>query len=328
VTIYPISLSNQTVNGLPVGASISNILNGSGKGSFGWLTWNGDTSDPALIASLTVPGNVSTYINPNNTTDHVLNTGDSVLSRPGAPNSSGINAALTSLEGVVITVPVWDTTLGSGANLQYHTVNFAQVEITSFQLSGTNEISATFLGFANCGSISTFTDSVTTGTASLTDTTTWASSNGQVLLSVPAGALPGANAGDIIQIQFIVEPNSIINGANQLVTFELIINDCHADPTCAPQNTTQITTFNPPGITATLIYDPSELATLGLTPENMHIFLQSGTNPVVTTQLDTTVDTADNEVIATIPHLTIVSAASAKSLVAAPAVLQAATPGW
>jgi hypothetical protein len=46
-----------------------------------WLSWTGDTSDSALVASLTPPGTSATYVNPADPTDHVLAAGKSVAGR-------------------------------------------------------------------------------------------------------------------------------------------------------------------------------------------------------------------------------------------------------
>lgn len=59
--------------------------------------------------------------------------------------------ALTSLEGIDITVPVWDQATGNGNTSQYHIVGFVQVQITGFQLPGANRITATYLGNTPCG---------------------------------------------------------------------------------------------------------------------------------------------------------------------------------
>ena len=54
--LYPIALHADSLRGVPVGGTISNIYDGSAPGNFGWLTWTGDPSVPALVRSLTPPG--------------------------------------------------------------------------------------------------------------------------------------------------------------------------------------------------------------------------------------------------------------------------------
>jgi RHS repeat-associated protein len=149
--LYPIALHTQTLAGVAVGTTIPNILNGTQPGAFGWLRWTGDSSETALAASLTPPGNSATYTNPSDPTDHILSVGDRVRSRPGVANSHAVRAALDRLKSLDITVPVWDTTAGSGSKATYHIVSFAQVRLTAYQLSGTDRISARFLGYATCG---------------------------------------------------------------------------------------------------------------------------------------------------------------------------------
>lgn len=148
--LYPIALHTASLSGVAVGGSIGNIYNGVQPGNFGWLSWTGDQGDPALVTSLTPPGNSTSYVNPSNPTDHVLVVGDWVDARPGVANSSAVRAALTQLESQDIVVPVWDQSQGTGSGTQYHVVGFAQVRITGFQLPGANTISARYLGSTDC----------------------------------------------------------------------------------------------------------------------------------------------------------------------------------
>ena len=148
--LYPIALQTASLSGVTVGGSIGNIYNGVQPGNFGWLSWTGDQGDPALVTSLTPPGNSTSYVNPSNPTDHVLVVGDWVDARPGVANSSAVRAALTQLESQDIVVPVWDQSQGTGSGTQYHVVGFAQVRITGFQLPGANTISARYLGSTDC----------------------------------------------------------------------------------------------------------------------------------------------------------------------------------
>lgn len=149
-SLYPIALHQSTLDGVPVGTIIPNIFNGSGPGNFGWLTWTGDNSVPALIASLTIPGNSHTYINPYNPNDHTISINDWVEGRPGVANAKAVRDALNVLKTVDIVVPVWGAAEGQGANLNYQVVAFARVRLIDYQLPGANKISAKFLGYVNC----------------------------------------------------------------------------------------------------------------------------------------------------------------------------------
>jgi hypothetical protein len=122
------------------------IFNGAGHGNFGWLTWSGDTSEPGLVASLTAPGNASTFSNPADPTDHSLSVGDWVRGRAGASNGIGVRDALDALEDTVIMLPVWDQVQGSGASAAYHISGFAKVQIKGYRLPGKNKITVLFLG--------------------------------------------------------------------------------------------------------------------------------------------------------------------------------------
>jgi YD repeat-containing protein len=148
---FPIALSTATIAGAQVGDTLGDIYNGTTPGNFGWLSWTGDPSEPPLVTSLTLPGNSDTYVNPNDPTDHTLTVGDWVSGKPGVSNSKAVRDALTALEGIDLTVPVWDEAQGNGANSQYHVIGFVQVQITAFQLPGANRITATYLGNTPCG---------------------------------------------------------------------------------------------------------------------------------------------------------------------------------
>lgn len=148
--LYPIALHQSTVVGLPAGAALNDMLNGDGPGNFGWLSWAGSPSATALAASLTPPGNSATYVNPYDPDDHSVSVGDWVAGAPGVNNSAAIRAALDSLIGLPITVPVWDAVQGQGSNEQYRVAGYAQVSITGYSLPGRNRISAVYLGPASC----------------------------------------------------------------------------------------------------------------------------------------------------------------------------------
>ncbi len=150
---YPIALSAQQLSNAAPGTVLNDIYNGSAPGNFGWMSWGGSPSEPALVASLTAPGNSSTYVNPDNRADHQISIGDWVSAKPGLSNSKGVRDALDALKSVDITVPVWDLTRGSGDHAAYRVANFARMRLLSYQLPGQNRISARFLGLTTCGSL-------------------------------------------------------------------------------------------------------------------------------------------------------------------------------
>jgi hypothetical protein len=148
--LYPIALHETTLTNVVAGQIIQNILQGSSRGNFGWLTWTGHNGVPALAASLTPPGNSSSYVNPNNANDHSVSLSDWVGGVPGAKNAKAVRDALDRLKTVDIVLPVWDQAKGQGANLQYRVSNFARVRIIDHLLPGQQQISVRFLGYTMC----------------------------------------------------------------------------------------------------------------------------------------------------------------------------------
>ncbi|SPE60716.1 exported hypothetical protein [Verrucomicrobia bacterium] len=150
--LYPIALSAQTVAVATPGTVLPNIWNGDQPGNFGWLTWTGDPGEPTLVDSLTAPGDSSTYVNPEDPSDHQLIAGKWVTGRPGVANGKHVRAALNTLLGTQIIVPVWDQVRGEGANAAYHISGFALVQLISYDLPSENRITALYLGPA-CGGV-------------------------------------------------------------------------------------------------------------------------------------------------------------------------------
>jgi sorbitol-specific phosphotransferase system component IIBC len=148
--LYPIALNQDTLAGAQVGDILDDILNGNQPGNFGWLTWNGNNSVSALIASLTPPGNSHIYENPNDPNDHIVSIGDWVEGKPGVSNAKGVRDALDMLMGMEIVVPVWDITQGNGANAEYRISGFAIVRLLDYHLPGQDRMTAEFLGYASC----------------------------------------------------------------------------------------------------------------------------------------------------------------------------------
>ena len=150
-SLYPIALSVQSLNGVQPGAVIADIFNGSQPGNFGWLTWTGDPSTPTLVNSLTPPGDSYTYVDPFNPGNNQVQIGSWVQGKPGVSNSKSVRAALDNLEGIVITVPVWDEARGEGNNTLYHVVGFADIQIVSYHLPSQNVISVLLIDIPDCG---------------------------------------------------------------------------------------------------------------------------------------------------------------------------------
>jgi len=149
--VYPIALSSSTLVGVTNGTVLHDIFNGSQPGNFGWLSWTGAPDEPTLAASLTVPGNSSNYVNPDDPTDHIINVGDWVTGKPGVSNGSSVRDALDALEDYEILVPVWDQVRNGGSNAAYRVSAFARVRIIGYRLPSQNRISAIFLGYDTCG---------------------------------------------------------------------------------------------------------------------------------------------------------------------------------
>ena len=145
--LYPIALSAQSLSNAVPGTVLTNLSNGTQSGNFGWLSWAGSLSESAFVTSLTPPGDSSSYVNPNNPNDHQLVVGDWVSSRQNISNSKRVRDALNNLETISITVPVWS----QSSSTNFHVSAFAIVRLLNFQLSGQNQITVQFLGYANCG---------------------------------------------------------------------------------------------------------------------------------------------------------------------------------
>ncbi len=148
--LYPIALSADTVAAVGIGVP-TDIFNGVQPGNFGWLTWTGDPSVPALAASLTPPGNSHLYVNPYDTADEVVSLGDWVQGSPGVSNAREIRELLDDLiasgaNGERITVPIWDAVEDSGNNSNYQVSGFAEVQIIDYHLPRDDMISAIIHG--------------------------------------------------------------------------------------------------------------------------------------------------------------------------------------
>src|SRR5262245_33732187 len=149
--LYPIALSVQTLSNSIPGSVLSDVFNGTRPGNFGWLTWAGGPSEPTLVASLTPPGDSSTYVNPDDASDRQISVGDWIQGKPGVANTRKIRDALERLQAIDITVPVWNEMRGEGEHVAYRVSAFARVRVMNYDLPGQNHIIALFLGYVSCG---------------------------------------------------------------------------------------------------------------------------------------------------------------------------------
>jgi hypothetical protein len=144
---FPIALSAQMLGSIPTNTVIMDIVDGD---NFSWLSWTGDQSDRTLVVSLTIPGDSTNYVNPADPTDHELDVGDWVTAKVPVSNRSSMRAALDSLLGMDIIVPVFDGVRGSGNSTAYHVAGFAHIQLVDYSLPSQNIISVLFLGIADC----------------------------------------------------------------------------------------------------------------------------------------------------------------------------------
>lgn len=151
--LYPIALSADLLNGIEIGDTIPDILNGTQPGNFGWLSWAGDPSEKALATSLTPPGNSASYINPDDPQDTQISMGDWVWGMPGVSNGHPVREALDALKTIDIAVPVWDEVRNEGSNSAYHIISYARVRILDNRIPEENWITALFLGYTCQGAV-------------------------------------------------------------------------------------------------------------------------------------------------------------------------------
>jgi len=154
--VYPIAVHTSSVAGLEPGDTINDIFNGAGEGNFGWLRWNdnsGSNSETYLNEEFQNPRlSANAYLNPcdPNGTDTYLNAGDCIWGMTGTINGTDIRNDMEALRsgGIIIRIPVWDTSEGSGSNTTYHVDRFIRVRITGYDLppGQGGSISAEFVG--------------------------------------------------------------------------------------------------------------------------------------------------------------------------------------
>lgn len=148
--LFPIALPAATLSNASPNTVLNDVFQGQQPGHFGWLTWAGSPSVPALAHSLTAPGDSATYVNPDLVSDHQVSVGDWVQGKPGVSNSKQVRDALDALKLHDILVPVWNETRGQGEDAAYRVVAFARVRLLDYQLAGQNRIRALFLGLESC----------------------------------------------------------------------------------------------------------------------------------------------------------------------------------
>jgi hypothetical protein len=148
--IHPVGISAQAIAGKPPGAIIDSVPMGVVPGSFGWLSWGGSPGTPALIQSLTPPGDSSTYVNPDDPSDAQISLGDWIHAKPGVSNSQQVRTALDALRNLEIIAPVWKDSRGQGEKAAYRVWAFARVELLDYHLPNENRITFRFLGYATC----------------------------------------------------------------------------------------------------------------------------------------------------------------------------------
>ncbi|MGH9223069.1 MAG: Ig-like domain-containing protein, partial [Acidimicrobiales bacterium] len=147
--LFPIAISVRVFASVAPGATVADVMLGSAPGNFGWLSWTGTTGLPALIKSLTLPGDGETYTSPDNPLDRVLSVGDLVRGRPGVANSSNVREALDKLKDVDIVVPLWAEVSGTGSNVNYRVSGFAVVRIVEHRLPD-NKITVRLVARIGC----------------------------------------------------------------------------------------------------------------------------------------------------------------------------------
>lgn len=105
-------------------------LNKVGPGGFGVINIDGSRGG-------TGPGTLADWIE--NGCDCSTTTPVWLYSDPGAKfNSSQVSGAMDAMIGKNLLFPVYDTTSGNGANLEYHVIGFAGFDIASYAFQGNN----------------------------------------------------------------------------------------------------------------------------------------------------------------------------------------------
>ncbi|HHL31971.1 MAG TPA: tandem-95 repeat protein, partial [Oceanospirillales bacterium] len=147
--LYPLALSAENLEDAESGDFISLASTEIGN-HHGLLTWTGNNAASSLIASLTMPGNSDTYLNPDNNSDNRLDAGDWVRGLAGANDSAAVLNAMDSLVGENLIVPLWSDTRNVNGNLDYQMTGFAKIQLTAYQLHSPSSISYIFHNTLHC----------------------------------------------------------------------------------------------------------------------------------------------------------------------------------
>jgi hypothetical protein len=105
-----------------------------GTGSFGWLTWDGDPSNTTLVDNMEDTSRSGRW-----------SVDDSISSATGVMKSNGVRQELANRinnqlnmkpsRPMTVTLPIFDYTEGTGSNLKYHIVGFANFRIECYHAS-------------------------------------------------------------------------------------------------------------------------------------------------------------------------------------------------
>ena len=161
---YPITF-HQDIFDDPDNPSIPQWIDayeGSSSGNFGWITWNPASSNNNagyVEKELKIPQlSMNDYTNVEDPSDHSLSIGDSVSTKTGIANSSGVDDQLQLLVGKEIIIPIYVESPGTGSGSAYVISHFAKIKVDQIclprngqQCDGKNEkqIKATFLGYVD-----------------------------------------------------------------------------------------------------------------------------------------------------------------------------------
>ena len=265
--VYPIGLQSETLAGAYPGQMINDILSGDQPGNFGWLSWTGSPDVPTLVHSLTPPGDVQTYVNPDDPADHELNPGDWVSGKPGVSNSKQVRDALDQLETIDIDLPVWDSARGQGSHAAFHVIAFARVRVVGYSLPGQNSISVQFLGYS-CG----------TGTATPTLTLTATQVSTPTDTNTPTNTLSPTATSTLTATN---TPTSTVAPTDTSTPTE----------TYTPTNTYTPTETNTPTFTNTPTSTPTDTPTLTPTDTPTATWTSTATDTPTATPTSTATDT-------------------------------------
>ena len=133
--LYPITFNQGFIDNLNDGAVLTQLQYGKSQVNWNWLSWSGDQDSNTLEASLYAPGDsMTSYVNPFDPDDSVINNTDWVSKANGKMNSIGVRNALQSQLTEVLTVPVWSRSI-KHAGGQYRISSFAEIRLLDYRLN-------------------------------------------------------------------------------------------------------------------------------------------------------------------------------------------------